>query len=99
MPRQRYSILFAAAIVAASLVATNIAATESNDPTLGNGATANGPKCLEAIVNPVSGHAECVNPRGAPVEQPRLVDLPCSLRDAKSGRAGRNCANDSRAGR
>ena len=26
--------------------------------------------CLEAVVNPVSGHAECVNPRGAPVQPP-----------------------------
>jgi hypothetical protein len=26
--------------------------------------------CKEAIVNPVSGHAECVNPLGAPVDPP-----------------------------
>jgi hypothetical protein len=26
--------------------------------------------CKEAIVNPVSGHAECVNPRGAPIDPP-----------------------------
>jgi hypothetical protein len=26
--------------------------------------------CEEAIVNPVSGHAECVRPRGAPVDPP-----------------------------
>jgi hypothetical protein len=27
-------------------------------------------KCEVAVVNPVSGYAECVKPRGAPVEQP-----------------------------
>jgi hypothetical protein len=27
-------------------------------------------KCKEAVVNPVSGYAECVNPRGAPVDPP-----------------------------
>ena len=27
-------------------------------------------KCLEAAVNPVTGSAYCVNPRGAPVEPP-----------------------------
>lgn len=26
--------------------------------------------CKEAVVSPVSGHAECVNPRGAPVDPP-----------------------------
>jgi hypothetical protein len=35
--------------------------------------------CEEAIVNPVSGHAECVRPRGAPVDpappRPRVVTL------------------------
>lgn len=28
------------------------------------------PKCELAVVNPVSGYAECVKPRGAPVDQP-----------------------------
>src|SRR5208337_4648775 len=27
-------------------------------------------RCQEAIVNPVSGHAECIRPRGAPVDPP-----------------------------
>ena len=27
-------------------------------------------RCLEAVVNPVSGHAECVRPRGVAVEPP-----------------------------
>jgi hypothetical protein len=28
------------------------------------------PKCKEAVVNPVSGYASCVNPLGAPVDPP-----------------------------
>jgi len=32
--------------------------------------SAPGTKCEVAVVNPVSGFAECVKPRGAPVEQP-----------------------------
>jgi hypothetical protein len=34
-------------------------------------------KCLEAEVNPVTGHALCVKPRGAPVDPPNLTDEPC----------------------
>jgi hypothetical protein len=35
--------------------------------------------CLEAEVNPVTGHAFCVNPRGALVEPPPAAsELPCS---------------------
>jgi hypothetical protein len=29
-----------------------------------------GQKCRVAVVNPVSGYAECVEPRGAPVDRP-----------------------------
>ena len=32
-------------------------------------------KCLEAAVNPVTGYAICVNPRGAPVEPPPKASL------------------------
>jgi len=32
--------------------------------------SAPGTKCEVAVVNPVSGYAECVKPRGAPVDQP-----------------------------
>ena len=36
------------------------------------------PACLEAEVNPVTGHALCVNPLGAPVEAPpAAAELPC----------------------
>ena len=34
------------------------------------GNTPVGTKCEVAVVNPVSGYAECVKPRGAPVEPP-----------------------------
>ena len=38
-------------------------------------------KCLEAAVNPVTGDAICVNPRGAPVEPPpKAVFQPCKPR-------------------
>lgn len=36
------------------------------------------PVCREAVVSPVSGHAECVNPRGAPVEQAHRKDMRCA---------------------
>lgn len=40
------------------------------------------PKCLEAAVNPVTGFAVCVNPTGAPVEQPprESFNHPCKPR-------------------
>jgi hypothetical protein len=38
-------------------------------------------KCLEAAVNPVTGFAFCVNPRGAPVDPPPVSSLhPCKPR-------------------
>ena len=40
------------------------------------------PKCLEAAVNPVTGHAVCINPRGAPVARPpaEALNKPCRPR-------------------
>jgi hypothetical protein len=40
------------------------------------------PKCLEAAVNPVTGYAICINPRGAPVEPPpaEALNKPCKPR-------------------
>ena len=39
-------------------------------------------KCLEALVNPVTGFAFCVNPRGAPVDPPpaEAFKRPCKKR-------------------
>jgi len=43
---------------------------------------ATAPKCLQAAVNPVTGHAVCVNPRGAPVDPPpaEALNKPCRPR-------------------
>ncbi len=42
-------------------------------------------KCLEAVVNPVTGFAFCVNPRGAPVAPPPVSALqPCKPRPQDS---------------
>jgi hypothetical protein len=38
-------------------------------------------KCLEALVNPVTGYTLCVKPRGAPVEQASPSKEPCKPRD------------------
>jgi hypothetical protein len=40
------------------------------------------PKCLQAVVNPVTGFAICVNPKGAPVEPPptEAYQRPCKPR-------------------
>jgi hypothetical protein len=38
-------------------------------------------KCLEAAVNPVTGFAVCINPRGAPVDPPPASAFkPCKPR-------------------
>ena len=39
-------------------------------------------KCLKAAVNPVTGHAICLEPRGAPVDPPERTSLqrPCKPR-------------------
>lgn len=43
-------------------------------------------KCLEAAVNPVTGFAVCVNPRGAPVEAPPPSAFhPCKPRPQDKG--------------
>lgn len=40
-------------------------------------------KCLKAVVNPVTGHAICVDPKGAPVDPPpaEALNKPCRPRD------------------
>lgn len=48
-------------------------------------------KCEEAEVNPVTGHAECVRPRGAAVDPPPRSAVPCSAHYAAgTKRAARN---------
>ena len=34
------------------------------------------PKCRKAEVNPVTGHALCIDPLGAPVDPPPAAELP-----------------------
>ncbi len=46
--------------------------------------------CLEAVVSPVSGFAECVNPRGAPVAPPPPRPQPPPPCEAADG----HCAGD-----
>jgi hypothetical protein len=36
------------------------------------------PRCEEAVVNPVTGHAECMRPRGAAVDPPPQSAVPCA---------------------
>jgi len=57
-------------------------AAQSPDETGGTAQdTAKPAKCLEAAVNPVTGDAICVNPRGAPVEPPpKAAFQPCKPR-------------------
>ena len=43
--------------------------------------TAAAQKCRKASVNPVTGHTFCLEPRGAPVEQPdEMLNKPCRKR-------------------
>jgi hypothetical protein len=42
----------------------------------GDPASAAAPKCLKAEVNPVTGHALCIDPIGAPVDPPPAAELP-----------------------
>lgn len=98
MPGQRYSILLAAAIVATSFVALCIGAAEPDAMNLRNGSPDNGQKCLEALVNPVSGHAECVIPAGAAVTQPHREDVPCAVGDAGSRIDRKPCNRDPSSG-
>ena len=52
----------------------------------GDPATA-APKCLEAEVNPVTGHALCIDPIGAPVDPPPAAELPPCKPDERSNEA------------
>ena len=42
----------------------------------GDPASAAAPKCLKAEINPVTGHALCIDPLGAPVDPPPAAELP-----------------------
>jgi hypothetical protein len=45
-------------------------------------------ECKEAVVNPVTGNAECVRPRGAPVDAPPQLAVPCTGQYAAGAKRG-----------
>jgi len=94
MRNTRYRLLLAAAMLGNQFAAPAIRAAGLDDPGQAQGQAAVPQKCLEALVNPVSGHAECVRPVGAPVEQPRRQDFPCATHSAGSGRGGQGTCSD-----
>lgn len=66
--RERNTTTIAAWVLAACALSISIANAQPSDGRpVQTGAS---PVCEEAIVNPVSGHAECVRPLGAPVDAP-----------------------------
>jgi hypothetical protein len=58
-----------------------MAAQAEDKPVTSADAQAAPAKCLEALVNPVTGYTLCVNPRGAPVEQAAPPKAPCKPRE------------------
>ena len=94
MRNTRYSLLLAAAMLGNQFAASAIRAAELDDPGQAQGKAAVPQKCLEALVNPVNGHAECVRPPGAPVEQPRREDFPCPMHSTGADAGGQGiCSN------
>jgi hypothetical protein len=73
------TLIVALGVTMALSVAAWSADTAATQPAETSAAPA---KCLEAVVNPVTGYAFCVNPRGAPVESPSRSTLnrPCKPR-------------------
>ena len=54
----------------------------------GDPASAVAPKCLKAEVNPVTGHALCIDPIGAPVDPPPAAELPPASRMSAATKLG-----------
>lgn len=70
-------------LVVALGVTTGLSMTAQSEekPVQSEEKTAAPGKCLEATVNPVTGFAFCINPRGAPVDPPPVSALkPCKPR-------------------
>jgi hypothetical protein len=59
--------LGAQSLVAASISASDEPASQTDSPVA---------RCEIAVVNPVSGYAECVKPRGVPVDPPPARPTP-----------------------
>ena len=68
------------AFVTAILFAGGQAFAES----AGDPASAVAPKCLKAEVNPVTGHALCIDPIGVPVDPPPATELGVTAQSAKA---------------
>jgi hypothetical protein len=65
-----------------ALLASQALAAEPED----KAAPAAKPACITAEVNPVTGHALCINPLGAPVEAPPSAsEVPCQTEAHPSG--------------
>jgi len=77
-------VLAMAVLVPMTVQAAEEAAPKAEDPaSSASDQTAEAPaKCLQAVVNPVTGFAICVNPKGAPVEPPptEAYQRPCKPR-------------------
>ena len=76
-------VLARLAFVTAILFAGGQAFAES----AGDPASAVAPKCLKAEVNPVTGHALCIDPIGVPVDPPPAAELPRCKPDKRSNEA------------
>ena len=81
--RRRERLALVGAIAAVTLLAVR------SPEALGQGTPAApppaGPRCQEAVVNPVSGFAECVKPRGVPVDPPPPRSAPTPEQCARHG--------------
>ena len=83
---QHLRMLVAAAAVAFCLpVAAQSSAEDAKPSTKEPAASAEAAppvKCLKAVVNPVTGHAICLEPKGAPVDPPprSALQRPCPPR-------------------
>ena len=77
-------VLAGLAFVTAILFAGGQAFAES----AGDSASAVAPKCLKAEVNPVTGHALCIDPIGVPVDPPRRPSFPPASRMSASTKLG-----------
>jgi hypothetical protein len=86
----------ALAIALAVLFASHASAAETSAP-----ADSKPPACLQAEVNPVTGHTLCINPLGAPVEAPPpSAKQPCApnAHGAEAWSYRPNCASAAPAG-
>jgi hypothetical protein len=68
MRELRVTAIACLALLGVTISGHSVAALSNETPEVKPSAAA--VVCEEAIVNPVSGHAECVRPRGAPVDPP-----------------------------